>query len=564
MASRQGAPTHKVLVVAGIAETARVFQAIMGRSALRRVLLAYFFFNASEWATWVAMLVFAYQRGGTTAAGGVALIQLVPAMFVAPLGSVLGDELPRARALGLGYLAQAVTMAATAIALFADLPLWVVYPLAAASASAVTLSRPVHHAILPELAETPQELTASNSASGTLEGMSLFVGPVVSGALLVEHGAWAVFAVAAGAQLLASALTIRLPARRERAARGPRVSVVADALEGVRALRREPGALLLIGMVGAQQIVVGMLDVLAVLLALEVLKMSEAGPGMLTAAAGIGTLIGAVATVILIGRPRLAPALLLGVVLTGAPLAVVGIVPRVALALVLLLVCGVGQAFFNVAGRTLLQRTVDDDVLSRVFGLQEGLMMAGLAIGALLAPILVAVFGSQGAFVAAGVFLPLAGVATWGRLRALDARARAPGAELPLLRSIALFKPLDPQVLERLSWNLIPMDVGAGTVVITQGDPGDRFYVLVEGRAEVTANGVPVATLGPGDYFGEIALLRDVPRTATVTALDGLHLLALERDEFLSAVTGSRVAAEEADREAARRLDEHRPRPPKG
>jgi MFS family permease len=543
--------------VAGLAETTRVLRAVLGRSALRRVLLAYFFFNASEWATWVAMLVFAYQRGGTTAAGSVALIQLVPAMFVAPLGSVLGDELPRARALGLGYLAQAVAMSAAAIALFAEMPLWVVYPLAAASASAVTLSRPVHHAILPELAETPQELTASNSASGSLEGMSLFVGPIVSGALLVRSGAWAVFAVAAATQLLACGLTIRLPAHRAAEARGARVSLFGDAVEGVRALRREPGALLLVGMVGAQQIVVGMLDVLAVLLALGVLGMSEAGPGMLTAAAGIGVLIGAVATGVLIGRPRLAPALLFGIVLTGVPLAVVGIVPRVALALVLLLMCGVGQAFFNVAGRTLLQRTVDDEVLSRVFGIQEGLMMAGLAIGALLAPILVAIFGSQGAFVAAGVFLPLAGAATWTRLRSLDARALLPGAELSLLRSMALFRPLAPQVLERLSWNLIPTDVRAGTVVIAQGDPGDRFYILVEGRAEVTASGTSVATLGPGDYFGEIALLRDVPRTATVTALDDLRMLALEREEFLSAVTGSRVAAEEADREASRRLDEH-------
>jgi MFS family permease len=543
--------------VASFFETTRVFRAVMSRSGLRRVLLAYFFFNAAEWATWVAMLVYAYKRGGTTAAGAVALIQLVPAMLVAPLGSVMGDELPRDRALGLGYLAQAIAMGATAIALFADAPVWVVYPLAAASVSAVTLTRPVHHAILPELAETPQELTASNSASGTLEGLASFVGPVVSGVLLARSGAWAVFAVSAGTQVLACLLTIRLPDRRVVKEGGWRMSVLADALEGIRALRREPGALLLVGMVGAQQIVVGMLDVLAVLLALGVLKMSDAGPGMLTAAAGIGALIGAVATVVLIGRPRLAPALFLGILMTGVPLAVVGIVPGVALALILLLLCGVGQAFFNVAGRTLLQRTVDDEVLSRVFGLQEGLMMAGLAIGAVLAPMLVAIFGSKGAFVVAGILLPIAGAAAWGRLRSLDARAVVPGAELSLLRSIALFQPLNQPVLERLSWNLIPLVVKTGTVVINEGDPGDRFFILMEGQAEVTVGGRPVATLGAGDYFGEIALLRDVPRTATVTAGSDLHLLALERVEFLAAVTGSTVVTEAADREASRRLREH-------
>ena len=544
--------------MASFAETARVFRAVAGRAALRRVLLAYFLFNAAEWATWVAMLVFAFGHGCTTAAGAVALIQLIPAMFVAPFASVLGDELPRNRALGLGYLAQASAMAATAVALGTHASLWIIYPLAAAAASAVTLTRPVHHSILPELAETPQELTASNAASGTLEGLSLFVGPVISGALLVRSGAGAVFAVFAVTQALAFALTIRLPHRHEPTPGRHRVSPIADAREGLRALRGEPGAVLLSGMVGAQQVVVGMLDVLAVLLALDVLGMQASGPGFLTAAAGIGTLVGAVATVVLIGRPRLAPAVFLGIVLTGLPLAVIGVAPSVALALVLLLVCGIGQAFFNVAGRTLLQRSVDDDVLSRVFGIQEGLMMAGLAIGALLAPILVAVFGKRGAFVVAGALLPIAAVATWRRLRAIDARAVVPGAELSLLRSIALFEPLDPPVLERLSWNLIPVDVEGGAVVIREGDPGDRFYVVADGRARVSLQGRDIAELGAGDYFGEIALLRDVPRTATVSAEGPLKLLALERDEFLGAVTGSRVAVETADREASRRLEQQR------
>ena len=311
--------------MASLAETTRVFRSALRRPALRRILLAYFLFNAAEWATWIAMLVFAYEHGGTTAAGAVALIQLVPAMFVAPLGSIMGDELPRDRALRLGYLAQAVSMGATAAALFADAPLWIVYPLAAACASSVTLTRPVHHAILPELAQTPDELTASNSASGTLEGLSLFVGPVASGWLLKEWNAGAVFAVFAGAQLLACALTVGLPHHRAHERAGPRVSALAEATAGLKALRREPGALVLVAMVGAQQIVVGMLDVLAVLLAIGVLSMGRSGPGELTAAAGVGGLIGAAATVVLIGRPRLAPALLLGILATGLPLAAIGL-----------------------------------------------------------------------------------------------------------------------------------------------------------------------------------------------------------------------------------------------
>ncbi len=543
--------------MASFAETSQVFHAVIRNRALRRVLVSFFFFNAAEWATWVAMLVYAFDRGGATAAGLVAIIQLIPATIVAPLGSIMGDRMPRDRALGSGYLAQSIAMGGTSLALMVGAPVGVIYALAAASASAVTLTRPVHNAILPELAETPEELTASNSASGTLEGLSVFAGPLAAGILMSESGTGAVFAVFALTQALAGILTIHLPRHRIPEEDEPKAALMADAVEGLRALRREPGAALLSGMVGAQQVVWGMLDVLAVVLALEVFGLGAAGPGVVTSAAGIGGLIGAAATVVLVGRRRLAPAVVVGIAITGIPLALVGAAPGVVLALLLLVVSGGGQAFFTVASRTLLQRTVDDEVLARVFGLQEAMMMAGLAIGAALAPILVAAFGGRGAFVVAGAVLPLVGLATWGRLRKLDARAKVPGAEMALLRSIGLFQPLEQPVIERLSWNLEPAEAGAGSVVIHEGERGDRFYILVEGRAHVSVGGQPVAELGPGSYFGEIALLRNVPRTATVTAIDDLRLLTLEREEFLAAVTGSRPSTEAADREVDRRLQEH-------
>ena len=185
--------------------------------------------------------------------------------------------------------------------------------------------------------------------------------------------------------------------------------------------------------------------------------------------------------------------------------------------------------------------------------------MAGLALGSIAAPVLVALFGARGAFVAAGAFLPLLGAISWGRLRRIEEGGVVPGPELAVLLRIPFFQPLSQPVLERLSWNLVPVTAPAGSVVIREGDPGDRFYMIEDGTVSVVAGGVPIATLGPGGYFGEIALLRNVPRTATITADSDLRLLALEREDFLAAVTGSRPSSERADQEMDRRLGEHRP-----
>ncbi|HEY6567265.1 MAG TPA: MFS transporter [Actinomycetota bacterium] len=544
-------------------ETARVFAAVLRSGSLRRVLLAFFLFNAAEWATWIAMLVYAFTKGGTTAAGLVALIQLVPAALIAPFGSVLGDRMRRDRALAAGYAAQALTMAITAFALWTEAPLPAVYAAAAVCACTITLTRPVHNSILPELATTPDELTASNAASSTLESLAIFAGPVANGILIGISGPWLVFAASAGASLVSVVMTVHLPLQelqRRTDEEGPS-KIVAEAADGFRQLREEPGALTLTLLVGAQFVVIGLLDVLYTVMAIDTLDMGESGAGIMAGAVGVGGVVGAGATAVLVGRRRLSPALAVGIMVTGLPLAVVALAQAPPLALVMLAVSGAGKAFFDVAGRTLLQRTVPDDVLSRIFGVQEGLLMAGLALGSIAAPLFVALVGPRGAFVLAGAFLPLLGLLAWGRLRALEAQGVVPGAELQILARIPIFEPLAQPALERLSWNLKPAHARAGADVITEGERGDLFYVIQEGTASVVSGGAPVATLGPGDYFGEIALLRNVPRTATVHADTDLELLTLDQEEFLAAVTGSRPSAQRVNAEIDRRLEEHRPGP---
>jgi MFS family permease len=523
------------------ADSTRALRAVGRSGGMRRVLAAFLVFNVAEWSTWVAMLVFAFQRGGATETGIVAVVQLAPAIVVAPLGSVVGDRIARNRALGFAYGAMAVAMLGAGIALQLHVPAPFVYAMGAVSNAALTLVRPVHNSILPQLSDTPDELTAANSLSSTIEGLSVFLGPVVTGALLATNGAGAVFLIS-GASMVAAVL-LALPVRPR--APSPELQeagdeVTGDAFEGFRELRREPGAAVLLGLVGAQAIVVGLLDVLAVVLAIEVLGMSAAGPGILTGSLGIGGLLGAAATVTLVGRRKLVPAIGFGVLVSGIALALVALAPGAGAAILLLVASGTGRAFVDVAGRTLLQRTVKDEVLARVFGLQEGMLMLGLTIGSALSPVLVAWLGGRGAFVVAGAILPLLALLAWPRLRGVDRKAILPdAARVELLRALEIFRPLAQPVLERLSWHLIPVAAADGEVIIRQGDPGDLFYVIEAGTVDIHIDGQLVASRGVGEFFGEIALLRDIPRTATVVAATPVTLLALERGEFLAAVTGS-------------------------
>ena len=542
-----------------VSETWGVYRTVVRNRSLRRVLTAFFAFNAQEYGVWIAIVVFAYEQGGAATAGLVAIAQLIPSAFIAPIGSVLGDRMRRDRALALGYSIQAGANAACAIALWTAPPL-VVYATAVIAACAVTLTRPVHHAILPELSETPDELTAANSISSSVEGLGMLVGPIVAAAILAASDAGMVLAAFAVTSALGAIAASRLRLVHVRVpdadAEAP-PPLVRDAVGGFRELRREPGASSITLLGASQFFVLGALDVLYALLAIDILGSGPQSAGLLASAVGVGGLLGAALTATLVGRRRLAGPILLGLVVTGMALAAVGAARGLGVAVVLLALCGAGRAFFDVAARTLLQRTVRDEVLARVFGVQEALLMIVTAIGSAAVPLLVIAIGERWAFVAAGAVLPVCGVLLVGTLRAADERADVPDPErVALLSSIDIFAPLSQPVLERLARELRPRHADAGEAVIVEGELGDRLYVIVDGEAVVSAGGLEVARVGPGAYVGEIALLRNVPRTATVVAAGPLDLMSLERDEFLAAVAGHRPSTQVADAQVERRLAE--------
>jgi len=526
------------------------FRTVLADRNLRRVELAFLGFNMTESATWIAIFVYAFERGGAAEMGAVSAILLLPSAIVAPFAAYAGDRFRRDRVLAIDYVVQGLAVGATAATLHADAPAGFVYAAATIASISITFTRPAQNSLLPALTPTPADLTAANVVSGVVEGAGKMLGPIIAGILLGTSGSAAVFAVFAVLTLLGALLaaTLRVDVGAVTPdARIDAADVFHETLRGFHTLRRAPEPRLVVLLLSAGVIVVGALDVLFVATAIDLLGIGAGGAGYLSAAFGAGALVGAASTVALVGRRRLTPSLAGGALLFGAPIGLVAVAPSAVSAPVLFATAGAGRSVGDVSGRTLLQRISPNDVLSRVFGVLEGCTMLALVIGSVGAAVLIETSGVQTALVVVGAFLPVVILLSSGRLLSIDRSAEAPDAEiLRLLREIPFFAPLPAPAMERVMADLIATEAAAGDLLIREGDPGDRFYVIVEGEVAITRRGAHVSEQGPGAYVGEIALLRDVPRTATVMAKTPLRLLALEREPFLLAVTGHPVSHEAA------------------
>lgn len=265
-------------------------------------------------------------------------------------------------------------------------------------------------------------------------------------------------------------------------------------------------------------------------------------------------MLGAVLSVSLVGRRGLARPLGLGVLLWTLPLAAIGLLSSVPAAATMLAVAGVGRVLMEVSATTLLQRATDPRMLARLFGVLEGIHMASLAIGSILAPVLIVLTGERGAFLLAASAMLLAAAFAWPTMRRLDDAAVARPREVALLRGIPMFAPLGAPAIERLATAMVPVHAHTRSTVVRQGEPGDHFYIITDGRVAVSIDGRRIREEGPGETFGEIALLRNVPRTATVEAVEATELISLDRVTFLEAVTGQPASAEAAEATVARHL----------
>jgi predicted MFS family arabinose efflux permease len=530
-----------------------------GDPGVRRALGAFGLAAFTEFATWLAILLVAYREGGPVLVGVAMIVMLVPAIVLIPVAAGIGDRMPRSRALALTHGAVAATSALTGLLLLLEAPFWAVLTCAALLNSAVGLVRPMHFAALPLLAKKPGDVVAANGVSSSLDGLAAFVGFLSAGVLTDYLGAWTVLMLCALLSLGAALLTGGLRTPVAPVDPGDVTGRIQAALGGFGALRRNPGAIALLLLIPAMSLVAGANDILTVTFNDQVLESTESTAGLIAGAYGIGLAIGGAALASLAGRPRLAPVVLAGALLMGTAQAAVSLLGALWPTAVLLMLVGVGVSMILVSGRTLLQRSTDDAVLARVMGVQEGVYLVGLTAGALVGPLLVSLMGASRAFLPLGALVALFGVLSYAAIRRLDAQAVLRRQEVDLLRGVPFLEALLPYELERLAQRARWVEAPAGTSVITQGEPGDSYYVVAAGRLSVTVDGVlRDHEMTAGDGFGEIALLNQIPRTATVQALEHSRMLTISAEDFLGTVLpneqGVRLAHTIA--EARRRADD--------
>lgn len=523
---------------------------------LRRLGFAYLTSVVALWAYGIAFAVYAFQIGGATLVGVSAVVRLVPGAVAAPFGAVFADRHSRRLVLIVSAAVRAALAAGACASVILGLPAIIVFVLASLDTIVSTAFEPAKNALIPDLAARPEQLTAANTTLTTFESASLFLGPALGGIVLAVSSVQMVFAMT-GALLVFAALQVTRIKHRE-TPREPRPDSseggVAEVLAGFRAIASEWRMRTIVGLFAAQVLVDGLLVVITVSLAIDLLGIGQAGVGWLNSAVGIGGLIGAVVTLTLTGRSGLGGLLGIGLAGWGIPILLIGLLPHTVAALILLAVLGVANTLIDSAAFTLLQRIAPDDVRGRVFGVLEGLIIGSIAVGSVLAPVLIHLFGIRGAFIAAGAFLPALALLSAPALRRIDATTPVPTRRLELLLDIPMFAPLGPVPLEQLAAHLEAVSFGPDREIIREGDPGDRFYVIDRGEVSVVRGGEMIRREGPGGYFGEIALLRNVPRTATVRAEGEVELYALGREQFLDAVTRERVTVQAAESVVSTRL----------
>ncbi len=516
---------------------------------------------AGEWAFTVALSVVAFDHGGAAAVGIVAFVRTAPAALIAPLATALADRERRDRVLLWSCVVRAAATAGATLLLATDASIVAVYALSVLATAAFTVYRPAHSALLPVLCMTPLELTSANLVRGLIDSLSTLLGPLAAALLLAVGSPAAVFAFAAALALCSGILLIGLSYDAPpRGVPQPLGRIAAETVEGFRALGRYPDAGLLVALALTQTFTRGALNVFLVVIALELLETGDPGVGVLTAAVGAGAVVGSLGAAMSVSGRRLAAVEGIGVALWGLPLALSGAFPHEPIVLALMGVVGVGNALVDVGLFTLPARLVPEELLARVFGALESLIALTVALGSLVTPLAIELLGIRGALAAIGLVAPVAVLVVWRRLRRIDRSVSHRDDEIQILRQVGMLRPLPMPAIENLAVHVGHAELASGEEVFRQGEDGDSFYVIKTGEADVIGDGQLVRTMGPGEGFGEIALMRSTRRTATVRARTPLLLYTLQRRHFVPAVGGYASSTRVADSTIVDSLERFSPR----
>ncbi len=517
--------------------TRRLVAAVLRRPATRRIVIVFACFRAVEMGSWIAVTTLAYQFGGVKEASAVLVAQLAPSVVAATSVGSIAERFGWARTLGTGMGIQAVALAAVAVLVAADAPHLAIYAVTIVAAVSMVAARPTIAALLPRVAGSPRELTAANAVLGWADGTASLLGPVITAVAIGVVGLGAPFVAFAAIGGFGSLTAFRLRAADREHATGeddPQPTF----LEALAEAARSPGTRSSLTVLAAHSFVLGAVDLLFVLIAIDVLGGPAADAGWMSVAFGVGALFGGTASVLLVARRELWPAIVGAGLVMAAGLTVVGLAATPWTAALVFAVCGAGTALLLVATRTLLQRVADLEVLCHTFAVAEAAQMAMLLLGALVVPLLVAWLSAEWAGAGVAVVMLVALAITVGGLTRSERAVHAPLARIELLAHVPVFELLTAPSLETVARFAHPRHLHAGETVIRQGDVGEQFYVVVEGAVSVIKDGHEVNRLGPGDGFGELALLHDIPRTATVVATIGSEVLSIDRETFTVALRG--------------------------
>ena len=527
---------------------------------LRRIELAFAGSAIGNYAFSVAIAIFAFHHGGVAAVGIVTAVRQAAAAAIAPFAASLADRFRRERVMLASDAGRIGCSAGIAALVSSGSPTIAVYALAVGASVSGAVFRPAEASLVPLVARSPQELTAANVAASTFDSVGVFVGPALGAFLIAFSGYTASFAVIAATFAWSALFVVRISSGSPAADTSVAEQDDGDAgglrslLAGFRTIAREPRLRLLIGLYDAQCFVAGALGVLIVATAIDLLDIGNAGVGVLQSACGVGAIAGAGVALTLVSRSRLGRGLILGLVLWGVPLMLVGALPYSFVAVIALAVLGVGNTLVDISTMTLIQRTAVPEVAGRIFGVLESSIVASLALGALTAPALITWLGTRGALLTVGVILPFLAVVTRRRLSVIDDAALIPLDRIAAIRTVPFLTLLPLQMIEYLAGQMKRVELVSGAALFRRGDHGDSFYILDEGTLEIDLPEGLKRETAPA-FVGEIALLHDIPRTATVRAGSDAVLWRLDRDAFLAAVGGHARARGHADSIVFARLD---------
>lgn len=557
---------------------------VLANSNLRRIQLAFFASTIGDWAYATALTVWAYTDGGAAAVGVFTAVRFIAMAAAGPLGSVIADKVPRRAFMITIDLVRAVLVSLAAVIVVLDGPSSVVYVLGVVVSIVGAPFRSAQAGLIPQLVDRPDELTASNAVASNLENIAQFVGPALGALLIAAFDVTTAFWVNVATYLWSMAMVAAvrprartLPPAAAASAAAPDSPDEGAAEEGAPEDEAEPAGIRRVrGFFGelaagftfvgrdrdlrtvallaaAQGFVWGTLTVFTVVMAVDMLKTGPEGLGVLNAVMGAATTLGGIVVLSRVGKGRLGQDMAVGVLGWSLPMIALALFPSPVTVFGALAVIGLADPWVNLGLETIPQRLAPDAVISRVYGAVESALIGAMSLGAAVAPLLIHGIGFREAMGAVGV--AVAGYTVWTlrTMRRLDARLTEP-LHLDLLRSIGIFAPLASPTLEALARRMETVIVPAGSPVVSEGEVSDRFYVIASGSVEVTTSGLVLRRESTGDFFGEIGLIEDVPRTATVTALETTELLALDRDDFLEAVSGVGEARRAAEEVVSRRL----------